>query len=85
MKSEPVLVPETGAGNSKPPVSDSQDDVLISSAQLLMRVPFRHGKLRRLEKMGVVPFVRPEGTRDKVYYWPSVRDSLLRYSRGGEA
>jgi hypothetical protein len=85
MSLETAIQPETGAGNPKPPVSDPQDDVLISSTELLKRVPFRHGKLRRLEASGVVPFIRPKGTRDKVYYWPDVRDSLLRYSRGGEA
>lgn len=84
MTAETALAPETGAGNPKPPVSDPQGDVILSSAQLLARLPFKSAKLRRLEQMGVIPVIRPDGVRAKAYIWNDVVAALRRHQRGGE-
>jgi len=56
----------------------------VGFAGLARHLPmFKPRTLRALVARGVIPCVRPPGTRKLTFHLPSVDAAMLRYQRGG--
>lgn len=59
------------------------DAGLIDEPEALRRVPVSRRTWFAWRQQGLIPFIRPPGSKRNLYHWPSVLDALLKLQRGG--
>jgi hypothetical protein len=60
---------------------NQQQADFINEHELLGRVPISRRTLYTWRDKGTIPYIK--GARRVIYFWPSVRESLLRLQKGG--
>lgn len=71
--------PETGAGQEKSLVELQ----ILSADKVAERLGIGRARLRRWQKDGVVPSIKPPGGRKFLFIWEDVIEALRRHQRGG--
>jgi hypothetical protein len=64
--------------HTPPPVAE-----IIGEDEALRRIPVARRTWYGWRARGIVPYIRPPGTKRVLYHWPSVEAALLRMQRGG--
>lgn len=72
-------LPETAADKAP----EFSPDGFVTAQELLDRMlPVGRGRLRQMCQDGLIPYIRPAGSRKLLFYPPAVREALLRLQRG---
>lgn len=77
-----------GAGDKPATSATLQSTIiaaLIDESEALRRVPVARRTWFDWRQRGLIPYIRPPGTKRILYHWPSVEAALLRMQRGGAA
>jgi len=62
----------------------NQPEAFITNQELLQRLHIGAGKARKWEREGILPCIRPAGSRTRLYLWSDVVTALKRHSRNGD-
>jgi excisionase family DNA binding protein len=79
MSAKKLETPDTGTGSEV--ASDSLDDLFLTPQQLCARLHLGRGRLRAWQKKGLLPHIRPDGSRKILFSWASVKAALARMER----
>src|SRR5262249_8757914 len=58
---------------------------IIGEAEALRRIPVARRTWYGWRARGLIPYIKPRGSKRVLYHWPSVEAALLRMQRGGAA
>lgn len=58
------------------------DAGIIDEAALLQKLPVSRRTLHTWRESGVLPYIRPPGSRRVLYHWPTIEAKLLRSQQG---
>lgn len=85
IKSRVKAAENTGAATALPPKESAEDsNGFINFGTLHSRIPLCERSLRDAIRKGLIPSVVLPGGRRRLFFWPAVREALLRRQRGAE-